>query len=420
MRIDRKTFDEFSNEKFKQNRINDVKPKNTSEKLYNSFQDFLYLHSFNIQKKEDFDIYFEDFLEINYGENRLDFSDKTKTNLMHKSAGLCAICGIPTIYINRSGEAENIGIACHIISASKYGPRTDLNKRKNPKIIKSESNGFWGCPTCHVKIDKDENTYTVETLEKKRNKHYEFVSKLEVENVSLNDYFEIKDNLLELKNLTIKMEEKDSLINMMLQQLRNAESEYIEKISFFELIELTKNKKAKEFGNGKLEVFVDNFKTTVEIDGEEIDNKTLEEKAKQFKTAGKYDNVNYGKETEIDRLIRREQEKYISKEDVFIINKTKKNIVRLKNDSFKIIKGHNFIRLVSKNNKLFIDINKEKDGYSSKIIVPEPYNILEELNLIFSFLYYLEDFSTHDLIYLAIPYKNETYHFHINMTHKNT
>lgn len=274
MKLEKENFDILVSEKLKENRDKDIEPKNTTIGLYKRFKEYLYLRSFSkIINEDNFINYFEDFLEINYGNNRIDFCDKTKTKLMQKSAALCTICGIPTIYINRSGEAESIGIACHIISASKYGPRTDLESRKKPNIIKDEDNGFWGCPTCHVKIDNDEDFYTIKYLKKQRKEHYEFVSNLEKENISLKNYFEIRNNLLELKIENIKLiaegEQRELIVNQMYEKIRESEKLYIEKMTFIDSVILMEQKIAKNFKNSQVTTTISEQNVSIKIDPDE-------------------------------------------------------------------------------------------------------------------------------------------------------
>lgn len=98
---------------------------------------------------------------------RDDFSTKTKEILAKRAGYKCSnpSCKRPTSGPQLGGEGTiNIGEAAHICAASEGGPRYD------PLMTQEErcglENGIWLCSTCAGLIDRDENYYTKELLNK--------------------------------------------------------------------------------------------------------------------------------------------------------------------------------------------------------------------------------------------------------------
>ncbi|MGD2086311.1 MAG: hypothetical protein PVH61_09020 [Candidatus Aminicenantes bacterium] len=96
---------------------------------------------------------------------RDDFTAKVKDILARRAGMLCSNpnCRKPT-----SGPHElklktvNIGVACHICSASPGGPRYDDAMTSGQR--KSVDNGIWLCQSCAKLIDSDETRFTVQVL----------------------------------------------------------------------------------------------------------------------------------------------------------------------------------------------------------------------------------------------------------------
>jgi hypothetical protein len=62
-----------------------------------------------------------------------------------------------------------IGKICHIISLSPTGPRSDPSK--SVEYLNSYDNLILSCGTHHDEVDLQENTFTVETLQKWKTDH---------------------------------------------------------------------------------------------------------------------------------------------------------------------------------------------------------------------------------------------------------
>lgn len=88
-------------------------------------------------------------------EKRIDFDKHVPDLLYRQAGGRCSVprCTNPTMgpYYNIDG-AVNLGVACHIYSASKDGPRGW--GKKDEAFIKSEANGLWCCAVHGNVIDK--------------------------------------------------------------------------------------------------------------------------------------------------------------------------------------------------------------------------------------------------------------------------
>ena len=98
---------------------------------------------------------------------RDDFTPKTKEILSKRVGFICSNpnCRKPTIGPNSDeNKFTNIGVAAHITAASMGGPRYDANLTPEERI--SITNGIWLCNSCSVLIDRDYDSYNVETLNK--------------------------------------------------------------------------------------------------------------------------------------------------------------------------------------------------------------------------------------------------------------
>lgn len=90
------------------------------------------------------------------GDNgRIDFRPGVPETLFKKAGGRCSVprCKNPTMgpFFQRD-DAVNMGVACHIYSASENGPRG--RGGKDPEFIRSENNGIWCCEYHSPLIDK--------------------------------------------------------------------------------------------------------------------------------------------------------------------------------------------------------------------------------------------------------------------------
>lgn len=86
---------------------------------------------------------------------RINFRSGVPDILYKRAGGTCSVprCKNPTMgpFCNDS-EAVNLGVACHIYSAAKNGPRGYADK--DPQFISSEKNGIWCCVHHAALIDK--------------------------------------------------------------------------------------------------------------------------------------------------------------------------------------------------------------------------------------------------------------------------
>lgn len=99
-------------------------------------------------------------------KTRVEFSRSVKTILFKRTNGRCSVprCLNPTMgpFIDNEG-AVNMGIACHIYSASPNGPRGQGGK--DEAFLESAQNGIWCCTKHGSLIDKnDGGDYPAETL----------------------------------------------------------------------------------------------------------------------------------------------------------------------------------------------------------------------------------------------------------------
>ena len=88
-------------------------------------------------------------------EKRIDFKPGVRDTLYRQAGSRCSVprCKNPTMgpYYEREG-AVNMGVACHIYSASEDGPRG--RGGKDADFISSEANGIWCCEYHASLVDK--------------------------------------------------------------------------------------------------------------------------------------------------------------------------------------------------------------------------------------------------------------------------
>ena len=102
---------------------------------------------------------------------RDNFNEGIKRELAKRVGTLCSNpgCCTPT-YGAGKDDRKGItkGVAAHITSAAKGGPRYD------PKLTKEErgsiNNGIWLCPSCADLIDKDDKKYSTDIIQRWKNK----------------------------------------------------------------------------------------------------------------------------------------------------------------------------------------------------------------------------------------------------------
>jgi hypothetical protein len=97
---------------------------------------------------------------------RINFKSGVTETLYKQAGARCSVprCKNPTSgpFYHKSG-AVNMGVACHIYSAAKNGPRGQGKKDK--EFISSERNGIWCCQYHGALIDKDNGSdYSTELL----------------------------------------------------------------------------------------------------------------------------------------------------------------------------------------------------------------------------------------------------------------
>jgi hypothetical protein len=108
-------------------------------------------------------------------KNRDDFSDKTKKAVAARASWQCAFtdCGKPTVGPSEeSSEAVTmIGKAAHICGAAPGPGSRRYNSSMTPQERTSINNAIWLCPDHADLIDRDEVTYSVETLHAMKSEH---------------------------------------------------------------------------------------------------------------------------------------------------------------------------------------------------------------------------------------------------------
>lgn len=252
------------------------KPKKYSNNYYEHFEKYIIVNNIeNVINTENFKRYFLDFCKIHFEDEngiRLEFSDKTKLDLLKRSGGCCAICGTLTIFPmeNNKSEALSIGAACHIMPASEYGPRSDIEYRnKNPEKICSIENGLWACLNCHKEIDNNHTMYTITKLKDIKEIHELKMLKLKESKM---DIKKLIDNFEKFSNpdyIYIKRdsyEEHQKEFFNMYKTLKNIEKEASENITVYDLYKkMQKLKKSTNIKNENIQIDMtkDNFKCSV-------------------------------------------------------------------------------------------------------------------------------------------------------------
>ena len=103
--------------------------------------------------------------------NRKPILQKAIKLLWGKSHNRCAICKTVLIMEKKEGSSYPVGEMAHI-EGENHG-----SARFNPELDYPEKNNYDNlillCPTCHTKVDKDPETYTVEKLKQIKKEHEE-------------------------------------------------------------------------------------------------------------------------------------------------------------------------------------------------------------------------------------------------------
>ena len=106
--------------------------------------------------------------------NDEDFHPKTKELLAKRAGYQCSVPSCSRITIgpgSETDETSSTGMACHIYSRSKTGPRGQGNL--TPKQLGSEDNGIWCCYDHGKLIDNNKGkSYSVKLLKEWKNLHH--------------------------------------------------------------------------------------------------------------------------------------------------------------------------------------------------------------------------------------------------------
>ncbi len=106
-------------------------------------------------------------------KTRDDFTPRTKNDLAMRASYLCSKCKCSTVGPSDEGSSAvtMVGVAAHI-SAAAPGPGA---RRYEPDMTASErshiDNGIWLCSTCSVLIDRDEQRFSISTLQELKRQH---------------------------------------------------------------------------------------------------------------------------------------------------------------------------------------------------------------------------------------------------------
>lgn len=183
-------------DKFKKMLKNKYHNISYGKKIYESFNKYIKQNKIKITD-DNFIEYFNNILF----EEELAFKETTKKEIERSCGSYCILCYKFT-FIQEVDETNkkihtSDGEACHIISASKNGPRTDHEIRlTNPEYIMSSHNGVWACRECHHRLidnKKLEKKYTESFLEEKR-------SELQLKLPKMNLYKNIPEHILDNLN----------------------------------------------------------------------------------------------------------------------------------------------------------------------------------------------------------------------------
>lgn len=100
-------------------------------------------------------------------------STKTIKLLWGRSGNKCAICKEAITEEGKAGNPFPVGVNAHIEGENPGSAR--YNPKMPEKEISDYSNLILVCPTCHTKIDNDEQKYTVANLKQIKKEHEKWV-----------------------------------------------------------------------------------------------------------------------------------------------------------------------------------------------------------------------------------------------------
>lgn len=155
------------------------------------------------------------------------YTQLTIKKLFGFAGGRCSMCKTKIVLdAKENDDAAQIGEIAHIIGSSEDGPRGDPNFPESK--LDDYENLILLCPTCHKKIDKQENSYSPQDLKEMKINHEKWV-----------------DENLEISNLEITSKELDIII-------RNISTgDYVPSYSFeeFEHIDVSDKIDKNDFSN---------------------------------------------------------------------------------------------------------------------------------------------------------------------------
>lgn len=412
------------------------KPKKYNKSYYENFNRYLDFHNFNvIIDDKNFEKYFLDFCRIEFGDeenSRLDFSDKTKLDLLKSSGGFCAICGTLTIFPLKGNNSESltIGAACHIMPASLYGPRFDISYREqNIDEISSIENGIWACLNCHKEIDMDSNLYTINYLKDLKKSHESEIlkikeSKLDIkklinsfEKSNSDDYIYINrklydDTQVHNNNLTRQLFET-------YLELKEIEKKTIKNLSVFKLINDLNFKKNEEFKRLNIEM----GQERISLFGELKDtDKSLEELTRYYEKEVE-GNLKY-EHTKLEiKKYNRKNEMVKKRSDpnkifeLFIIDKSEEIIKPIIINNLKAIEGITGLVRLSieiEQDFLYIDLDKTEDGNTVEVLS----NDIKNFSCFISFIDNIENFKTEET-FIMVRYNEKIFTIDLSLIIKD-
>lgn len=104
---------------------------------------------------------------------RIKLTEATRRHVIAQSAGCCNKCRTRLFSENEFGEKARLGDDAHIVAASKDGPRGESDLTSENRA--SSKNVLLLCKNCHAEVDQQPKQFTVESLLKIRETHYDWV-----------------------------------------------------------------------------------------------------------------------------------------------------------------------------------------------------------------------------------------------------
>lgn len=91
-------------------------------------------------------------------------TEAVKKIVAARAGGMCELCGVRVVEDNKV-----IGEVAHIRGDKPDSARYDENMSESER--NSPENLIWLCPTCHTRVDKNQEKYTVKYLLDRRHRH---------------------------------------------------------------------------------------------------------------------------------------------------------------------------------------------------------------------------------------------------------